>query len=257
IPYSLLIATFVSIQKNVLKQALTHIQACRDLCRRINAGRQASGRDDIAILLTLYEFEAKAKLGESDASLESCLQKAIALPYCEAKTFETLAALAVEPPAFYKDISMKSLRLAVKKHKNSNSVDFNKLSKVYHSLIEMSLNAGSSSDANSKEEAWGIYQEILECIDDNEKATYPEMEAIWLMTKAWNCGIHLFSSGRLKAAEKWCATAMRLLQQLNGFKNNYESKNDGNIPSKVHVQVENGSFSFLISSSPVHMPFLE
>lgn len=33
----------------------------------------------------------------------------------------------------------------------------------------MSLSAGSSSDVNSKEEAWGIYQEILECMDDNEK----------------------------------------------------------------------------------------
>lgn len=33
-----------------------------------------------------------------------------------------------------------------------------------------------------------------------------------------------YSSGRLEAAEKWCATAMRLLQQLNDFKTNYESK---------------------------------
>jgi hypothetical protein len=33
----------------------------------------------------------------------------------------------------------------------------------------MSLSVGSSSDANSKEEAWGIYQEILECINDSEK----------------------------------------------------------------------------------------
>ena len=41
------------------------------------------------VLLTLYEFEAKAQLGDSDLSL--CLDAAEALPHADAGTFETLA----------------------------------------------------------------------------------------------------------------------------------------------------------------------
>ncbi|KXJ24095.1 Testis-expressed sequence 11 protein [Exaiptasia diaphana] len=156
-------------KRNALKQALSHVQSCRDLCRRLSAGKQTGGKDDIAVLLVLYEFEAKVKLGESNASLESCLQKAMALPQCEAQTFETLAALAVEHPAYNKDICMKSLRIAVKKHKTSGHTDCTKLSKVYHSLVEIALNNGSSSDANSKEEAWKIYEEILDFMEGKIK----------------------------------------------------------------------------------------
>lgn len=45
--------------------------------------------DESVVLLTLYEFEAKAQLGDSDLSL--CLDTAEALPHADAGTFETLA----------------------------------------------------------------------------------------------------------------------------------------------------------------------
>ena len=41
-------------------------------------------------MLILYEFEAKAKLGEA-ADLEVCLDRANALPFTDPQTFETLA----------------------------------------------------------------------------------------------------------------------------------------------------------------------
>lgn len=41
------------------------------------------------VLLTLYEFEAKAQLGDSD--LAACLDYAEALPHTDPSTFETLA----------------------------------------------------------------------------------------------------------------------------------------------------------------------
>ncbi|XP_048577615.1 testis-expressed protein 11 isoform X2 [Nematostella vectensis] len=215
-------------KKEALSETLTHVQNCRDLCKRINGTHSIQGnkdkKDDSIILLILYEFEAKAKLGEGDASLESCLHKLIALPFCEAKTFETVAALAVEQPAFYREVSVKALKLAIKKHRTAEPVDLIALSKVFHSLAELALGRGSSRDAESKEEAWTLYQEIIEFVESTDKGSYPEMELIWLMTKAWNCGINLFSSGRFDASEKWCATAMRLLQRLVGFKTNYESK---------------------------------
>lgn len=91
---------------------------------------------------------------------------------------------------------------------------------------------------------------------------YPEIQILWLMTKAWNCGINLFrydicvlegkyiilknqgkekkqevrslvhvsflstipSSTRQEAGEKWCALAMRLLHHLSTFKCNYQHK---------------------------------
>lgn len=45
--------------------------------------------DESVVLLTLYEFEAKAQLGDSDLSL--CLDTAESLPHADANTFETLA----------------------------------------------------------------------------------------------------------------------------------------------------------------------
>ena len=41
------------------------------------------------VLLTLYEFEAKAQLGDTD--LSACLDNAEALPHTDPSTFETLA----------------------------------------------------------------------------------------------------------------------------------------------------------------------
>ena len=45
--------------------------------------------DESVVLLTLYEFEAKAQLGDSDLSL--CLDTAESLSHADANTFETLA----------------------------------------------------------------------------------------------------------------------------------------------------------------------
>ena len=44
-----------------------------------------------AVLLVLYEFEARAKLG--DPELEAVLEKALLLPQVEPKAFETMAGL--------------------------------------------------------------------------------------------------------------------------------------------------------------------
>ena len=51
------------------------------------------GMDHTAtVLLVLYEFEAKARLG--DVNLEAVLEKALLLPQVEAKAFETMAGLS-------------------------------------------------------------------------------------------------------------------------------------------------------------------
>ena len=59
----------------------------RDLSRQNQSVTFSS--DESVVLLTLYEFEAKAQLGDSDLSL--CLDTAESLSHADANTFETLA----------------------------------------------------------------------------------------------------------------------------------------------------------------------
>ena len=47
-------------------------------------------------LLLLYEFEAYAKL--DDGKAEQVLGKALTLPHCEPRTFETISTLAIDSP---------------------------------------------------------------------------------------------------------------------------------------------------------------
>ena len=44
-------------------------------------------------------------------------------------------------------------------------------SKAFHSLVDLALNNGSSSDAESKEEALTIYQDICDIIENRAKVT--------------------------------------------------------------------------------------
>ncbi|CAH3126277.1 unnamed protein product [Porites lobata] len=210
-------------KKKLLRQCLEHVETCRDLRKKMGGGGVVNHKDESFILLTLYEFEAKVQLG-TDSDLYECLDAAEALPHTDPSTFETLAAIAVESPTCNREISMRALRVAVKKHIAMESVDFAKLSKAFHSLVYHALSSGSSSDAESKEEALTIYQDICEIIENQAKGSYPEVQILWLMTKAWNCGINLFSASRHEAGEKWCALAMRLLHHLPTFKCNYQEK---------------------------------
>ncbi|XP_073245808.1 testis-expressed protein 11-like [Porites lutea] len=210
-------------KKKLLRQCLEHVETCRDLRKKMAGGGVVSQKDESFILLTLYEFEAKVQLG-TDSDLYECLDAAEALPHTDPSTFETLAAIAVESTTCNREISMRALRVAIKKHLAMESVDFAKLSKAFHSLVYHALSSGSSSDAESKEEALAIYQDICELIENQAKESYPEVQILWLMTKAWNCGINLFSASRHEAGEKWCSLAMRLLHHLSTFKCNYQEK---------------------------------
>ncbi|XP_015759956.1 PREDICTED: testis-expressed sequence 11 protein-like [Acropora digitifera] len=250
-------------KKGLLRQCLEHVEACRALRKRIGGGGAGNQKgkyfhysinhypcvraiefvaygfrlkfelsnlstfpkffaDESVTLLAMYEFEAKAHLG--DNNLSECLDMVEAMPHTDPNTFETLAALAVESPVYHRDLSMRSLRIAIKKRLAMDVIDFTKLSKAFHSLVDLALNNGSSSDAESKEEALTIYQDICDIIENRAKGCYPELQILWLMTKAWNCGIHLFSSSKQEAGEKWCAVALKLLHHLPTFKCNYQEK---------------------------------
>ncbi|KAM5146563.1 testis-expressed protein 11 [Mantella aurantiaca] len=96
------------------------------------------------------------------------------------------------------------------------------LSKCLHSLVKLSLPERSAElEDGEDEEAWNYYQEALTIISTND---YPEIEILWLMTRAWNTGILRYGVKRFSDAERWCALAMRLLTHLGSLSCSYESK---------------------------------
>ncbi|XP_076076380.1 testis-expressed protein 11-like [Mytilus galloprovincialis] len=209
-------------QRNALEDALYHVEECKRLCNQLEmnmlSAAESKTKDTTEILLLLYEFEARVKL--KDQHVEEILETALKLPNPDPKTFETIAALAVEEPAQNKSMSVRALKVAIRKHLQMPTPDYIRCSKLFHSLIQLALSSGV--ELSGKDEAWNYFVEVIEVIDKTEQGQFPEIEILWLMTKAWNCGINFYSSGRYEEAEKWCATSMKLFQYLGSMKSNYE-----------------------------------
>uniref|UniRef100_UPI0037E95F5D testis-expressed protein 11 n=1 Tax=Semicossyphus pulcher TaxID=241346 RepID=UPI0037E95F5D len=213
-----------SAQTEELAQALEHIQICWEIWRTL----KASGNfpmDPTDTLLLLYEFEARAKL--NDPKVETVLESVLELENVEIKVLETIAALAMEPPAHFPLLCKKALRVALALHKKQPQADLARCSKCVHSLIKLSLPSGVSEvEARVLEEVWEYYEEALSIIaaapDD-----FPEMETLWLLTRAWNTGILLYSLAQYPEAEKWCGLAMSFVRHLGSLQESYETQMSG------------------------------
>ncbi|KAM7417453.1 hypothetical protein PAMA_017210 [Pampus argenteus] len=99
--------------------------------------------------------------------------------------------------------------------------------KCVHSLIKLSLPSGVLEvEAHVLEEVWCYYEEALSIIaaslDD-----FPEMEILWLLTRAWNTGILLYSLAEYPEAEKWCRLAMSFVHHLGSLQESYEMQMSG------------------------------
>ncbi|XP_056238107.1 testis-expressed protein 11 isoform X4 [Seriola aureovittata] len=213
-----------SDQTEELTQALEHIQICWEIWKTL----KASGSfplDPTDTLLLLYEFEARAKL--NDPKVETVLESVLELENIETKVLEIIAALAMEPPAHFPLLCKKALRVALSLHKKQPQADQACCSKCVHSLIKLSLPSGVSEvEAHVLEEVWDYYEEALSIIaaapDD-----FPEMETLWLLTRAWNTGILLYSLAQYSEAEKWCGLAMSFVCHLGSLKESYETQMSG------------------------------
>ncbi|XP_022616073.1 testis-expressed protein 11 [Seriola dumerili] len=213
-----------SDQTEELTQALEHIQICWEIWKTL----KASGNfplDPTDTLLLLYEFEARAKL--NDPKVETVLESVLELENIETKVLEIIAALAMEPPAHFPLLCKKALRVALSLHKKQPQADLACCSKCVHSLIKLSLPSGVSEvEAHVLEEVWDYYEEALSIIaaapDD-----FPEMETLWLLTRAWNTGILLYSLAQYSEAEKWCGLAMSFVCHLGSLKESYETQMSG------------------------------
>ncbi|XP_061405022.1 LOW QUALITY PROTEIN: testis-expressed protein 11 [Lethenteron reissneri] len=220
-----------------LTRVLEHTEACRKVDARLRTEVKVGQpqRDPSSTLMRLYELEAKAKLcsleGEcsnrtsvASPRLEEALQSLFDLPDVEPHALETAAALLMDPPAHYLNLSKKALRFAFSMHLKRTPVNTETCSKILHSLIQASLPRGVMEDADSDDEAWGYFQDALFLLADKQDE-YPELQVLWLLTTAWNRGVAVLTYGRAsKVAERWCSLAMRLLTHLTSLKSSYQQK---------------------------------
>uniref|UniRef100_A0A8K9UXH7 Protein ZIP4 homolog n=1 Tax=Oncorhynchus mykiss TaxID=8022 RepID=A0A8K9UXH7_ONCMY len=201
-----------------LTQALEHIQICWEVWKTLKASGDNS-KDPTNILLLLYEFEARAKL--NDPKVETVLESVLELDNVEIKVLETMAALAMEPPAHFPLLCKKALRIALSLHRKQPQADLTRCSQCVHSLIQLSLPSGVSDvEARVLEEVWGYYEEALSIIT----ADFPEMEILWLLTRAWNTGILLYSLAQYPEAERWCGLGMSFLRHLGSLQESYQTQ---------------------------------
>ncbi|XP_043913345.1 testis-expressed protein 11 isoform X2 [Protopterus annectens] len=189
-------------------------------------------KDPTETLLLIYEFEARAKI--NDSTLEHVLEAVLELQHLEPKTLETIASLAMEPPAHFPSVCKKALKNAWLLHRKCSLIDGVKCSKCLHSLIQLTLPSGTLGiEPRILEEVWSYYEEGLFVIDSVHD--YPEVEILWLMTRAWNTGILLYSVGRYMEAERWCGLGMRFLKHLGSLQSSYESQLEIPEPSSVFL----------------------
>ncbi|XP_071957025.1 testis-expressed protein 11-like [Antedon mediterranea] len=97
-----------------LSLALNHVNDCQRISQKLPTGDRTA-KDNTAVLMLLYEFEALARLGQAD-KLMGVLEKAAALPYKQTKTFETIAGLCMATSIGYKDVALKALDIAFQMH---------------------------------------------------------------------------------------------------------------------------------------------
>ncbi|KAM8908649.1 testis-expressed protein 11 [Spinachia spinachia] len=213
-----------SAQAEPLTQALEYIQTCGEVWKTLKASG-SSPMDPTDTLLLLYEFEARAKL--NDPTVQTVLESVLELENVESKVLETIAALAMEPPAHFPLLCKKALRVALSLRKKQPQPDLASCSKCVHSLIKLSLPSGVSEvEARVLEEVWDYYEEALSIIT-TAPDDFPEMETLWLLTRAWNTGIVLYSLAQYPEAERWCGLAMSFIRHLRSMQDGYQTQMSG------------------------------
>ncbi|XP_061691448.1 testis-expressed protein 11 isoform X2 [Syngnathoides biaculeatus] len=212
-----------------LSQALQHIALCGELWKTLKA-TGSFPKDPTETLLLLYEFAARAQL--NDPKVACVLDSILEQDNVEPKVLETIAGLAMEPPAHFPLLSKKALRAALSVHKKQPDVDLAQCSKCIHGLIGLSLPSGASQmEARQLHEAWDYFEEAAAVVAAAPDGI-PEMRVVWLLTRAWNAGILLYGLARYVEAEKWCSLAMSFVRHLGPLQESYRTQMS-NLYSKI------------------------
>ncbi|NWU38655.1 TEX11 protein, partial [Hylia prasina] len=207
-----------SEQTELFSEALQHLQTCKEIWKVLKLTGDFA-KDPTDTLLLLYEFEARSKL--NDPTLHNLMESVWEQPQIEIKTLEIIASLAMESPARYPVLCKKALKSALNLHRKHAVIDAVKFSKCLHSLINISLPTGLADlDTCVLQEVWDYFEDALSVVSSTD--AYPEVEILWLMTRAWNTGIFQYTVGKYKEAEQWCGLGMRFLNHLGSLKKSYE-----------------------------------
>ncbi|KAM5290348.1 testis-expressed protein 11 [Glossophaga mutica] len=207
-------------QFRFLNRALEQIHECRAIWTVLKQKGDFSN-DPCETLLLLYEFEIKAK--RNDPSLESFLEPVWELPHLGSKTLETIAALALEAPAYYPSIAMNALKRALWIYGKKESLDVLKYSNCMRKLVNLLVPEGvPKEELCPLEELWSLFNDTLSFLCYTKG--YPEMEVLWLMIMSWNTGIFMYSNGKYLSAEKWCGLSLRFVDHLGSLKRIYETQ---------------------------------
>ncbi|XP_036916161.1 testis-expressed protein 11, partial [Sturnira hondurensis] len=207
-------------QARFLNRALEQIHECRDIWTILKQKGDFSN-DPCETLLLLYEFEIKAK--RNDPSLESFLEPVWELPHLGSRTLETIAALALETPAYYPSIAVNALKRALWIYRKKETLDVMKYSNCMRKLVNLLVPEGvPKEDICPIEELWSFFDDTLSFLSYTKG--YPEMEVLWLMIISWNTGIFMFSNEKYLSAEKWCGLSLRFVDHLGSLKRVYETQ---------------------------------
>ena len=126
-----------------------------------------------------------------------------------------------------KRLAVKALQLAIERHNNTSQGDTGKLAQLHHSLVSLLLSNDMLVDSAGKENALNTFKLILSVMDTKEgngMQKYPEIDTVWLMTKAWNMGVIQYSKQSFVEAERWCGVSLKFMYKLKELKSSYESQ---------------------------------
>ncbi|CAG8516653.1 27502_t:CDS:10, partial [Dentiscutata erythropus] len=209
----------ISQKKDLLQQVLSSVDQYKKLKKTLGK-RKRSTLDDIQenksvaqsdmILIILFEFEAKVKLGLWDELL-TALDASISLKNAaEAydfdvppRIFERMAELLISENECPSTVIFSTLQILLNSITKRKQVDIEQFSRWFRMLIITSMVKDRQASAQYFDQALDILSQ--EC---SKQKKYPEEEIQWLMVNAWNYGIDYYSVNDFVNAKKWCETAI-------------------------------------------------
>ncbi|CAG8503528.1 13700_t:CDS:10 [Cetraspora pellucida] len=234
----------IAQKRDLLHQTLASVDQYKKLKKTLGK-RKRSTLDDIQenkstaqsdmILIILFEFEAKIKLGLWNELLTAAEAYDFEVP---SRIFERMAELLISENECPSTVISSTLQVLLNSITKRKQVDIEQFSRWFRMLIITSMVKDKQASAQYFDQALDILNQ--EC----SKKKYPEEEIQWLMVNAWNYGIDYYSVNDFINAKKWCETAIAFCRFMeNGLL--YEEElpfSTGNNPKVLKL-----SFSKLIS----------
>ncbi|CAH1762592.1 6362_t:CDS:10 [Entrophospora sp. SA101] len=196
---------YISKKKELLEQTILNI----DKYKKLKKVLEPLAQNDM-VIITLFEFEAKVKLGQWD-ELMKILDSVEAYDFeVPSRIFERMAELLIIESECPSSVIFTTLQVLLDSFLKHEQIDIVQFSRWFRVLIITAL-------AKKKQESLQYFQQALDIINQGN-SKYPEEEIQWLMVSAWNCGIDYYSANDFSNAKNWCEMAIAFCKFLgNGL----------------------------------------